>query len=336
MKNQRLTAAQKKAKAQKKLAEKKEKALKAKNEAIKNAKKSAKSKATGAVTKAVSSIPKPPIKSEKVLSSIAVAKQVKQAAAERKAATIQNIQTNSRLFKFPMKAPTGLGLALPLVANSVSAIKKINIKDLFKTRDISPTVSLKDKYCNTFSNKNARTLCKFAYDQGITEVKELAQFMAQTKVESSTFSRLQEGLYYTTVSNLLSTFGSTLRTPDVAARFLKNPISLANFVYARSNGNRFPGDGYKFRGRGFIQLTGRELYDDFGSFIGKNVIDNPDYLSTLQGALESSVWYWKTRVKSRITSFEDTRAVTATINPALKKLLERQASYETIYQSFQF
>jgi putative chitinase len=333
VKNKILAEKQKKAKARKKAAEAKEKALKAKNNSLKNAKSAAKSAAKNSISTARSSIPKPPIQSEKILQNIRIAKQAKQIAQERKSATLSNIQQNKEQFKFPMKLPASAGLALPLATNLFSAVKQVTISRFLKPRTSSPTSSIRDKYCNSLPNSRARLLCKSAYNEGITDKTELAQFIAQAQIETLTFSRLQENLNYSTTAQLLSTF-SKLKTVQNVNKFIRNPIQLANFVYSTTNGNKNPGDGYTFRGRGFIQLTGRGLYKDFGDFIGKDVISDPDYLSKQKGATESAIWYWKTKVRPRVTAFNDVVSVTRVINPALKSLAERANAFSLIYEKF--
>jgi putative chitinase len=332
-KNKILAAKQKKAKEQKKAAETKEKALKAKNNSLKNAKTAAKSAVKNDVSNTRSSLPKPPIQSEKILQSISIAKQAKQVAQERKNTTLSNIQQNKERFKFPMKLPASAGIALPLTANIFSAVKQVTLSRFLKPRTSSPTYAIRDKYCNSLPNSRARLLCKSAYNEGITDKTELAQFIAQAQIETLTFSRLQENLNYSTTAQLLSTF-SKLKTVQNVNKFIRNPIVLANFVYSNTNGNKDPGDGYKFRGRGFIQLTGRSLYEDFGNFIGKDVISDPDYLSKQKGATESAIWYWKTKVRPRVTAFNDVVSVTRTINPPLKALAERANAFSLIYEKF--
>ena len=111
--------------------------------------------------------------------------------------------------------------------------------------------------------------------------KRQAAFIGQCAVESANFTRLQENLNYS-AQRLTQVWPSRFPNISMAEPYANNPEKLADFVYAGRMGNLQDGDGWKFHGRGLIQLTGRENYANCGSGIGVDLIDNPDLLLTPQ------------------------------------------------------
>ncbi len=115
---------------------------------------------------------------------------------------------------------------------------------------------------------------------GITSDLRLAHFLAQCALESANFTATVENLNYS-AAGLLKTFKKYFPARDPAL-FAKNPAKIANYVYAdrMGNGNEASGDGFKFRGRGYIQLTGKKNYSSFTNFIGEDCVANPDLVAT--------------------------------------------------------
>ena len=137
---------------------------------------------------------------------------------------------------------------------------------------------------------------------------ELAQFMAQTKHESWNFSRLKEkgvGQGY----------------------FAKKYDRQYAPKTAKILGNKHVGDGEKYHGRGFIQLTGRDNYRMASQALGIDLLNNPELAERPDVAAKIAIWYWQTRVKPYINNFNDTKAVTQKINPALRGLQDRHAKF---------
>ena len=93
-------------------------------------------------------------------------------------------------------------------------------------------------------------------------------------------------------------------------------------------GNTQPGDGYKFRGRGYVQLTGRANYRSFGQQIGADLENNPDLASQPDVAAKLAIAYWNTRVKTKVKDFENTRLVTKLINGGFNGLSDREAKFK--------
>jgi putative chitinase len=131
----------------------------------------------------------------------------------------------------------------------------------------------------------------------INNPARIASFLAQTGHESSQFNRLVEGLNYKTALRLTNVWPK--RFPDEASAqpYVSNEEKLANLVYAKrlGNGDSNSGDGYKFRGRGIIQITGRSNYADAGKALGLNLINQPDLLLQKPNAAMSAAWFWSSR-----------------------------------------
>jgi putative chitinase len=120
----------------------------------------------------------------------------------------------------------------------------------------------------------------------------LAHFLAQCGHESGGFRVTQENLNYS-AKGLAGIFKKYFPTEAAATPYARNPQKIANKVYANrmANGSEASGDGYKFRGRGYIQLTGRDNYTQFGKAIGEDIASNPDVVSS-KYALLSAAWFW--------------------------------------------
>jgi putative chitinase len=141
----------------------------------------------------------------------------------------------------------------------------------------------------------------------------LAHFLAQCGHESGGFRATQENLNYS-AKGLNGIFKKYFPTEASAAAYARNPQKIANKVYANrmSNGDEASGDGYKFRGRGYIQLTGRANYTLFGKAIGEDVTANPDVVSG-KYALLSAAWFWSNNGLNKLADGGSTDAVVTTI-----------------------
>ena len=154
--------------------------------------------------------------------------------------------------------------------------------------------------------------------------KRQAAFIGQCAVESANFTRLQENLNYS-AQRLTQVWPSRFPNISMAEPYANNPEKLANFVYAGRMGNLQDGDGWKFHGRGLIQLTGRENYANCGSGIGVDLIDNPDLLLTPKYAVLSAGWYWNKKGLNALADTQEYGAMTRRINGGLTGLDERIA-----------
>jgi predicted chitinase len=129
---------------------------------------------------------------------------------------------------------------------------------------------------------------------GLQTNKRMAAAIGQFLVEAgSGFQEVVENLHYTTATRIHQVFPNEFPTVASAEPYVNNPVALANRAYANKggNGNEASGDGYRFCGRGLIQLTGRTEYAQFGSTIGKTAEDAANYCATPAGAAMSGCWY---------------------------------------------
>ena len=188
------------------------------------------------------------------------------------------------------------------------------------------------------TNKEAAVWYPIAVDffkkYDITTPLRIASFMAQTAHESTDFRNLEENLNYS-VDNLLKVFpryfGKGKADP---AQYAKNPEKLANYVYMDANrssqgalGNTQPGDGWKFRGGGIKQLTGRSNYSVFAKDIGMTADEAAAYVRTKQGAFESACWFWKKNGLAKFADADDIVGMTKKINGGTIGLEDRQSRY---------
>lgn len=121
----------------------------------------------------------------------------------------------------------------------------------------------------------------------------LAHFLSQCGHESNNFTAVSENLNYG-AKGLLGIFKKYFPTEAKAKEYERKPEKIANLVYGgrMGNGPEASGDGYKFRGRGYIQLTGKDNYKAFGAAIGVNITDNPDLVATTYPLL-SAAWFFQ-------------------------------------------
>lgn len=129
---------------------------------------------------------------------------------------------------------------------------------------------------------------------GVNTPLRLAHFLAQCAHESANFTAVSENLNYS-AKGLLRTFKKYFPTEALALQYEGNPEKIANRVYANrmGNGDEASGDGFKFRGRGFIQLTGKENYQAFADFIGEDCVANPDWVATKYPLVSAAFFFNK-------------------------------------------
>lgn len=173
-------------------------------------------------------------------------------------------------------------------------------------------------------------------DSGITSPKAHANVLATVKAESN-FKVQSENLTYNSPERIQAVFGPR-RIPSVefAQQFVKNPEALANYVYKTTDGNSAPGDGFKYRGRGFIQHTGKNQYSAISQFTGVNVLNNPDALNSPDVAAKAIPWFLLSYKRLKPDDVENMSKVNKAIafaDPTGKKAAEREASAQQIYAS---
>jgi putative chitinase len=166
----------------------------------------------------------------------------------------------------------------------------------------------------------------------ITSPLVLAHFLAQCAHESGNFRATRENLNYS-ADALLKTFPKYF-SKDTAQTAERKPELIANLVYSNrmGNGDKQSGDGWKFRGRGYIQLTGKNNYVAFGKYISVDLLNNPDLVASKYPLL-SAAWYFEIRRLWDIAKSEDlentVKLLTLRINGGFNGLQDRIAKTKT-------
>lgn len=152
---------------------------------------------------------------------------------------------------------------------------------------------------------------------------ELDDFLGQVLHESAMLERVEESLNYTRVERLCEVWPSRFKTAADATACVRNPQALANKVYGGRMGNSLPGDGWRYRGRGLVQVTGRDNYAMVSRAIGVDLVTDPDKLSQPATALAASIAWWEGRIPD--SAMGDVRRVTKLVNGGAAGLDERVA-----------
>ncbi len=156
------------------------------------------------------------------------------------------------------------------------------------------------------------TVMQSLKEAGITSTKAISNILATIKAESN-FKPRSEDLTYTSAEAIQKTFGKRrIPTLEFAQQFVRNPEALANEVYKSTDGNNQPGDGWKYRGRGFIQHTGKNQYIAIKQFTGIDVVSNPDLLNDPVIAAKAMVWFflnYKKNIIKKPSDLEDINKV---------------------------
>jgi len=147
----------------------------------------------------------------------------------------------------------------------------------------------------------------------INTPKRQAAFIGQCSVESNNFKTLEENLNYS-AEGLMRTWPSRFPDMDTAEKYAHNPEKIANKVYAGRMGNTEEGDGWKFHGRGLIQLTGRDNYKNCGQAIAEDLINNPDLLAQPEGAALSAAWFFNKHGLNQLADIGDFVLMSKRIN----------------------
>lgn len=156
--------------------------------------------------------------------------------------------------------------------------------------------------------------------------ERIAMFLAQCGHESGGFRLREENLNYSAKA-LDSVFSKYFKKAGRDAKeYERQPEKIANIVYANrmDNGDTASGDGWKFRGRGYIQLTGRYNYTKFAKDAGMGLREAVEYLETVEGALESACWYWSTNNLNAYADKGDIKGSTKRINGGYNGIEDRK------------
>jgi putative chitinase len=166
---------------------------------------------------------------------------------------------------------------------------------------------------------------------GIATPAQQASFIGQCSHECNNFRTLEENLNYKAEA-LMRLWSKRFPTLEIANQYAKNPQKIANKVYADRMGNRdeASGDGYRFRGRGCIQLTGHANYFHAGAACGIDFVMQPDLVATPQYAAMTAGWFWSTHGLNQFADSQDYVAMTKRINGGTIGLDERIAKIQSV------
>lgn len=185
---------------------------------------------------------------------------------------------------------------------------------------IIPNIPYPDEWCDALS--------KLLPDYDITTPQRVAAFIAQCAHESGGFKALKENLNYKSES-LCRVFPKYFPNIELANQYAHQQEKIANKVYGNrmGNGDEASGDGYRYCGRGLIQLTGKDNYTAFAESIETSVEELPEYLSTFEGAVQSACWFWETNNLNQYADSGDILTMTKRINGGTIGLEDRKKHY---------
>lgn len=160
-----------------------------------------------------------------------------------------------------------------------------------------------------------------------TDLREAA-FLAQAAHESEELTHLSENLNYSAAS-LRAVFPAHFEDTNDISSYARQPEKIANRVYANrlGNGDEASGDGWKYRGRGVFQITGKANYQECGDALGIDLVATPDLLAQPDAACRSAGWFWESRMLSPLADREDLSGITRRINGGLNGLADRMRYY---------
>jgi len=211
------------------------------------------------------------------------------------------------------KVPAGTEIKIPVEFRDIDTTATPSKKKLQPS--LKPSQAQKIDTTKTLTNGRYESVITQAARQGgITDPVELAAFLAQVAVETGGFDKLKE---------------------QGDKRYINRMYDPKyNPVGADAIGNTKVGDGWRFRGRGFLQITGRYNYGEAGKAMRVNLIQNPEALLDPKNAARASVWYWKWRVRPNITDFNNTKAITRLVQGGDKHLDRRKRAFADFKQFF--
>lgn len=168
---------------------------------------------------------------------------------------------------------------------------------------------------------------------GIDTPRREAMFLAHLGHESLDFKALEENLNYKNYQTLMATFRFAFRTPEEAVKYIKlGKEAIGNKAYAfrLGNGHECTGDGFKYRGRGPIQLTGKRNYEEFGIALGVDLLSFPDRAKEPDTGSRIAARFWKTRNCNKFADADNIYGSTLAINGGTNGLKDRTARYNKI------
>lgn len=192
--------------------------------------------------------------------------------------------------------------------------------------DRSMLLRLCPSYPKDHIDSDVATFNLWSAQFGITTCIRQVHFFAQLAYESSGFSRVDENLNYS-AKRLLALFPKYFTKENVEA-YAGSPQKIASRIYANrmGNGNEESMDGWIFRGRGYMQLTGKDNYRAYerSGFCVNKLTDHPEWLCDSPGRMKSAMWFWWKSGCNRLADNDDVKAITRKINGGYNGLADRQ------------
>lgn len=169
-------------------------------------------------------------------------------------------------------------------------------------------------------------LCVTAPKWGIDTALREAHFIAQLAHESAQFTRLEENLNYS-AKRLLEVWPRRFPFASEAVPYANNPEKLANWVYAGRLGNGLEesGDGWRYRGRGPIQITGRANYKAAGDAVGIDLVATPEAVLRPVVGCDVAGWFWQSRKLNKYADLDNIRTITMLVNGGSNGLEDRRS-----------
>jgi putative chitinase len=180
---------------------------------------------------------------------------------------------------------------------------------------------------NPYSDHWFEALSETLPDYDINTVARVAAFLAQCAHESGNFTAIKENLNYKAES--LCKVWPRYFNPSNANEYAHNPEKIANRAYANrmGNGDEASGDGFKFCGRGLIQLTGKDNYSRYAQATEQSLDDASEHLATFEGCVQSAAWFWEANNLNQFADSGDILTMTKRINGGTLGLEDRQKHY---------
>ena len=171
-------------------------------------------------------------------------------------------------------------------------------------------------------------LCEILPDYDINTVPRVAAFLAQTAHESGGYRAIKENLNYRAVT-LRKVFPKYFPDDATANAYAQQPEKIANKVYGNrmGNGPESSGDGYRYCGRGLIQLTGKDNYTRYAQSTEQTVEEASEHLTTFEGCVQSAAWFWEANNLNQYADNGDILTMTKRINGGTIGLEDRQKHY---------
>jgi putative chitinase len=157
----------------------------------------------------------------------------------------------------------------------------------------------------------------------------VAAFLGQCMVESDRLIHTEENLYYSDPARVAAVFPREFPTAASAAAYAKNPARLGARVYAgrEGNGDEASGDGYRYRGRGLLQITGREKYADAANGLAHDYLGQPDLVARPPDACLTAAWFWHTNKLNALADAGAFDAITRAVNGRAMLLASLRKQY---------